>query len=424
MAGFPPSPDAPALKRDACASRSPGLVYPGVVDEELRRLRRDASGDELVLALARAGLEAELVAEHGTRTRAGGEVGALVERAWETALGRLVRRSVPTAPVATGSVVVALEGEHAALVDFASLRFLCLTDGAVTAPRPLRGCARVDRGTLFLDADGQSLTLLTARGCERLPPLPTAARTRDSGNMPGYVQGEWLWGARSDGEWLVLRDQLLGGCTTRIVRAASGDDVEDFGGAHDVRISWARDRVLIHDGGLRTRRLSRPDERPVVVATGRVGRFQELDDGRLLTLEGRLRLLGSSPQEVAGPGDLVTATLAPDGEALLALDARARVWRLPFDARGEPASWLEEVGGGWGPLDGVARPEAAWHPWASAALVTTAAGCDVVGLDGRLLASLGPDRHGLGWSPDGRTALVVHAPNGAQAGALEAWGLR
>jgi hypothetical protein len=81
--------------------------YAPAVDEELRRLRRERAGGrevgaEFVRALARARLHGELVADHGTLTRAGGEVGALVEGAWATALGRLERQVMPT-PIAAGS---------------------------------------------------------------------------------------------------------------------------------------------------------------------------------------------------------------------------------------------------------------------------------------------------------------------------------
>jgi len=137
------------------------------VDEELRRLRREhAAGagveGELVRALARARLDDEVVAAHGARTRAGGEVGAIVERAWETALERLERQVVPGPPVFVGSEVVAIAGELIALVVSYRLQVVHLLDAAPSTPRAVRGCARVDGGLLVLEADGRRLTRLTS----------------------------------------------------------------------------------------------------------------------------------------------------------------------------------------------------------------------------------------------------------------------
>lgn len=389
------------------------------MDEELQRLRR-TGGDELVRALARAGLDAEVVAGHGQRTRAGGELGAIVERAWATALGRLRPRVAPGPPVFVGSDLAEVVGEQVALVVSYRLQVVHLREDAPSTPRAIRGCTRIEGGLLILEDDGKRLT--------RLTPSTTAVVSRAVGaRVADRLGGEWLSAARSDGAELLLRERLLGPCRTRLVRAADGATLEDFGEASDVDVSWERDRVLVRDRGVRARALSRPDE-PFVVCAPNVGRLLPLHDGRLLELDGRPHLLDverRTRRALLGPEDLVDATLAPDGGALLTLDLRGRVRRSTIatetDAQDEHAAWLEGLGAGRVPQDGVPRPTAAWHPWASAALVTTAAGCDVVGPDGRLLASLGPDRHGLGWSPDGRTALVVHAPHGAQTGALEAW---
>ena len=394
------------------------------MDEELRRLRREhAAGagveGELVRALARARLDDEVVAAHGARTRAGGEVGAIVERAWETALERLERQVVPGPPVFVGSEVVAIAGELIALVVSYRLQVVHLLDAAPSTPRAVRGCARVDGGLLVLEADSRRLTRLTSTD-------PVVVSRSVGARVGERLEGEWLSAARSDGAELLLREQLLGCCRTRLVRAEDGATLEDFGESSDVDVSWRHDRVLVRGRKLRRRPLSRPDE-PFALCAPNVGRLLPLHDGRFLELDGRPRLLDTerySRRPVVGPDDLVDATLAPDGEALLALDLRGRVLRLTAstdDDPGELAAWLEGTGAGLVPSDGVPRPGVAWHPWASAALVTTAAGCDVVGLGGRILASLGPDRHGLGWSPDGRTALVVHAPHGAQTGELEAW---
>lgn len=395
-----------------------------MADDDLQALRRrHAAGEDvaglLVRALVRAGRFAEVVADHGRRTRDGGPLGDDVEAAWRAVLPTLRRvREWPDTPIDRGAWPQCWAGERAVyLVEHVlESRLLDLERGPEDAV-PMRSCASFDGGVFALDADDTLVTIPARAGPLVRGTLLGRRRREDP------MVGEWLHGASPDGERLLLHEQYLGSCSGRIVRRADGTTIDELGAVHRYFIDWERDRVLVQGwqgrGGLARRQLSDPTA-PLVSLPGPQARLELLRDGRLILTQGEVRLLdpdAGTIEPVTGPPGIVEVTLAPDGLALLAIDHAGALLRLPITAEGQGACWHDRDVG-FDMLGSVGSSD--WHPWAAAALIARGGQLALRAVDGATLTTF-DHREPLAWTPDGSGLLLLRLEGTGESGVVELW---